>query len=252
MVANNDFTVISQTPGRTLTLTTCHPKGSARQRLIVRAENGVNRRRMRKLTLGAAAAALLAGSCLVAAGPASAQEQAAFVQWQSPDQDARLSGQALHIKAKVGFHGGVKSWAVEVLAPEEADYPGYGTICERAESRSPAYVNIDCVWDTTAYPNDGGHGPEPPLRRAHLRPGRRPERDVRRRAGSPAPIPTTAVSSSPTRCPRPATSTSPSRNPPSRPRSAGPPTPNPTSPATSSRSASATARGRTSGRPAAR
>jgi hypothetical protein len=119
---------------------------------------------MRKLTLGAVAA-VLAGSSLAAAGlpggpvparPASAQEQAAFVQWQSPDQDARLSGEALHIKAKVGVHGGVKSWAVEVLAPEDADYPGYGTICERTESRSPAYVNIDCVWDTTAYPNDGG------------------------------------------------------------------------------------------------
>jgi sortase A len=38
VVSNNDFTVIAQTPGRTLTLTTCHPKGSARQRLVVRAE----------------------------------------------------------------------------------------------------------------------------------------------------------------------------------------------------------------------
>ena len=38
VVANNDFSVISQTPGHILTLTTCHPKGSARQRLIVRAE----------------------------------------------------------------------------------------------------------------------------------------------------------------------------------------------------------------------
>ncbi|HYH48785.1 MAG TPA: class E sortase [Acidimicrobiia bacterium] len=38
VVANNDFTVISQTPGRSLTLTTCHPRGSARQRLIIRAE----------------------------------------------------------------------------------------------------------------------------------------------------------------------------------------------------------------------
>jgi sortase A len=38
VVANNDFTVISQNPGRTLTLTTCHPKGSASQRLVVRAE----------------------------------------------------------------------------------------------------------------------------------------------------------------------------------------------------------------------
>jgi sortase A len=38
VVSNSDFSVISQTPGHTLTLTTCHPKGSARQRLVVRAE----------------------------------------------------------------------------------------------------------------------------------------------------------------------------------------------------------------------
>ncbi|HEV7864966.1 MAG TPA: class E sortase [Acidimicrobiia bacterium] len=38
VVSNTDFSVISQVPGRTLTLTTCHPKGSARQRLVVRAE----------------------------------------------------------------------------------------------------------------------------------------------------------------------------------------------------------------------
>jgi sortase A len=38
VVANSDFTVISQTPGHTLTLTTCHPKGSASQRLVVKAD----------------------------------------------------------------------------------------------------------------------------------------------------------------------------------------------------------------------
>jgi sortase A len=38
VVSNTDFTVISQTPGHTLTLTTCHPKGSASQRLVVKAE----------------------------------------------------------------------------------------------------------------------------------------------------------------------------------------------------------------------
>jgi sortase A len=38
VVSNNDFSVISQTPGRTLTLTTCHPKGSTKQRLVIRAE----------------------------------------------------------------------------------------------------------------------------------------------------------------------------------------------------------------------
>jgi sortase A len=37
-VEANDFSVISQTPGHTLTLTTCHPKGSARQRLVIKAE----------------------------------------------------------------------------------------------------------------------------------------------------------------------------------------------------------------------
>ncbi|HEV3365260.1 MAG TPA: class E sortase [Acidimicrobiia bacterium] len=38
IVKPTDFSVISQTPGKTLTLTTCHPKGSARERLIVKAE----------------------------------------------------------------------------------------------------------------------------------------------------------------------------------------------------------------------
>jgi len=120
---------------------------------------------MRKVTLGAAAA-LLAGSALAAAGlparPASAQENTAYVTWQSPDEGARLSGPNVHIKAKAGFYGGVRSWAVEVLAPEGEDYPGYGTVCEKSESRSPAYVNIDCVWDTTAYPNDGGQAQNRP------------------------------------------------------------------------------------------
>ena len=38
VVQPTDFSVIAQTPGKTLTLTTCHPKGSARQRLIVKAD----------------------------------------------------------------------------------------------------------------------------------------------------------------------------------------------------------------------
>ncbi|MND01938.1 Sortase family protein [compost metagenome] len=38
MVTPTDFSVIAQTPGKTLTLTTCHPKGSARQRLVIKAE----------------------------------------------------------------------------------------------------------------------------------------------------------------------------------------------------------------------
>ena len=111
---------------------------------------------MRTLTL-AAGAALLAGSALaLPVRPAQAQEQAAFITWQSPDDGARLAGQTIHIKARVADNAGVKSWQVEALAPDGADYPGYGTVCEKVEGGAPASVNIDCVWDTTAYPNDGG------------------------------------------------------------------------------------------------
>jgi hypothetical protein len=116
---------------------------------------------MRKVTLGAVAA-LLAGSALIPFRPAMAQEDVAYVTWQSPDAGARLSGSNVHIKAKAGVHGGVRSWAVEVVAPDGEDYPGYGTLCEKSESRSPAYVNIDCLWDTTAYPNDGGQAQNRP------------------------------------------------------------------------------------------
>jgi sortase A len=38
VVDKADFSVIAQTSGHNLTLTTCHPKGSAKQRLIVKAE----------------------------------------------------------------------------------------------------------------------------------------------------------------------------------------------------------------------
>ena len=38
VIAPTNLSVIDPTPGGTLTLTTCHPKGSARQRLIVKAD----------------------------------------------------------------------------------------------------------------------------------------------------------------------------------------------------------------------
>jgi hypothetical protein len=109
---------------------------------------------MRKVLVAVGAALLVVGP--VSAPPALAQQKGGYVMWQSPDDGARLSGQTVHIKAKAGYYGGVQSWSVGVLAPEGADYPGYGTICEQNESRSPASVSIDCAWDTTAYPNDGG------------------------------------------------------------------------------------------------
>jgi sortase A len=37
-IPRTDLSVVAWSPGSTLTLTTCHPKGSARQRLVVRAE----------------------------------------------------------------------------------------------------------------------------------------------------------------------------------------------------------------------
>jgi len=112
---------------------------------------------MRKVATLAALAGLALP--LLPGGRALAQgnsEQPAFVQWQSPDEGAKVAGQSVHVKARVAFDGGVKSWSVEALAPDGADYPGFGTLCEKAEGGSPATVNIDCVWDTTAYPDDGG------------------------------------------------------------------------------------------------
>jgi sortase (surface protein transpeptidase) len=38
VVGKNDLTVINPSPERILTLTTCHPKGSAAQRLVIRAK----------------------------------------------------------------------------------------------------------------------------------------------------------------------------------------------------------------------
>ncbi|MGH8999484.1 MAG: class E sortase [Acidimicrobiia bacterium] len=39
VVSNTDWQVVSQSPGRTLTLTTCHPRGSAEKRLVIKAEH---------------------------------------------------------------------------------------------------------------------------------------------------------------------------------------------------------------------
>ena len=112
---------------------------------------------MRRLTTLAAiaglAVALLPGTRALAQGNG---EQPAFIQWQSPDDGARLAGQTVHIKARVAFEGGVKSWAVEALAPDGADYPGYGTVCERAEGGSPASVTARGSSSTRS-----GRGPPP-------------------------------------------------------------------------------------------
>ena len=184
---------------------------------------------MRRITTFAALATI--GVAVLPAGRVMAQgsgEQAAFVQWQSPDDGARVGGQTYHVKAKVAFDGGVKNWTVEALAPDGADYPGYGAICEKAEGGSPAYVNIDCVWDTTAYPNDGGPAQNRPyVVRVTAQGGARSGAFSNGQA--------------------PAGPTLPARRP-----CSGRPPPSPTSPAMSSRRSSATGRGRPSARPEAR
>lgn len=92
------------------------------------------------------------------AGPASAHpEHGVFIQWHGPTDGQRVSGEETHIRAKIAFGAdGVKSWAVEVLAPPGAQHPGYGRICEETVGGAPDYVEIDCPWDTTVYPDDGG------------------------------------------------------------------------------------------------
>lgn len=81
-----------------------------------------------------------------------------FIEWRSPRDGEPVSGGAVHIRGKVAFEDGVKSWAVEVLAAPGAavKHQGYGRICEEEVGGSPSSVEIDCVWNTTAYPDDGG------------------------------------------------------------------------------------------------
>ena len=50
---------------------------------------------MRKISLTVGAALLVVGP--VSAQPAQAQENAAYVTWQSPQEGARLSGRTVHI-----------------------------------------------------------------------------------------------------------------------------------------------------------
>jgi len=77
---------------------------------------------MRKVATLAALAGLALP--LLPGGRALAQgnsEQPAFVQWQSPEEGAKVAGQSVHVKARVAFDGGVKSWSVEALATDGAD-----------------------------------------------------------------------------------------------------------------------------------
>ncbi|MGH9003539.1 MAG: hypothetical protein ACRDYV_10455, partial [Acidimicrobiia bacterium] len=105
-------------------------------------------------TLACAGLALLLTPVL-APGPAGAHpEHGGFVGWHSPGEGARLSGRSYHIRATVSFgDDGVKSWSLDVNAPPGATYPGFGTLCEQTMGGAPLSAEIDCPWDTTAYPD---------------------------------------------------------------------------------------------------
>lgn len=107
---------------------------------------------MRRTTAWAGLTLLLAA--FLPPGVASAHpEHGQFAQWRAPGEDERLSGRNVHIRARVAFgEDGVQSWAVEVLAPPGASYPGFGTVCEQTVGGAPTTAEIDCPWDTTAYP----------------------------------------------------------------------------------------------------
>lgn len=106
------------------------------------------------------AAAVTLGALALTPAPASAHpEHGAFAQWRGPSDAQPVSGDEVHITARLAFgEDGVQSWAVEVVAPPEAAdaYPGYGTICQQTTGGSPPLATeVDCIWNTTAYPADG-------------------------------------------------------------------------------------------------
>jgi len=107
-------------------------------------------------TLACAGLSLLL-SPLLPPGPASAHpEHGAFVGWQAPAEGGRLSGPKVRIRATVSFgDDGVQSWSVAVDAPPGSGYRGFGTVCEQTMGGSPLSAEIDCPWDTTAYPQGG-------------------------------------------------------------------------------------------------
>jgi hypothetical protein len=105
-------------------------------------------------TLACAGLALLL-SPLLLTGPASAHpEHGAFAGWHAPAEGGRLSGPNFHIRATVNFgDDGVKSWSLAVDGPPGGGYPGFGTLCEQTMGGAPLSAEIDCPWDTTAYPD---------------------------------------------------------------------------------------------------
>jgi hypothetical protein len=116
---------------------------------------------MRKILATAIGLLALSATLAIAAldaSPASAHPgHGAFIEWAAPEDGQEVRGNPVHIKGRVSFGGdGVKSYTVEVLAPDAANsrYPGFGTICDEAVAGSPPAVEIDCPWDTTVYPDD--------------------------------------------------------------------------------------------------
>jgi hypothetical protein len=105
-------------------------------------------------TLACAGLSLLLGPLLLPGLASAHSEHGAFVGWHSPGDGDRLSGRNYHIRATVSFgDDGVKSWTLAVDAPSGGGYPGFGTLCEQTMGGSPLSAEIDCPWDTAAYPD---------------------------------------------------------------------------------------------------
>lgn len=109
--------------------------------------------------LSSVLAASLAGALLVAS-PVAAESPTLQATWKSLQDsegrrvpDDRVTGQVV-VRGIVSADEGVGGWRVDVVAPPEAAYPGFGPICE-GTGDGENHVQVACPWDTTAYPGGG-------------------------------------------------------------------------------------------------
>jgi hypothetical protein len=109
--------------------------------------------------LSSVLAASLAGALLVAS-PVAAQSPTLEATWKSLQDsegrrvpDDRVTGPVV-VRGTVSAEGGVGRWRVDIVPPPEAAYPGFGPICEGTPD-GENHVEVECPWDTTAYPGGG-------------------------------------------------------------------------------------------------
>jgi hypothetical protein len=101
------------------------------------------------------AAAILAALALALAPPAALADE---FEWRSktPKEGATVQGNGLAIAARADLYGAdIYDWAVQVLAPAGASYPGFGLLCS-GPANTDGTADIDCPWDTVGYPPPAG------------------------------------------------------------------------------------------------